>query len=43
VGMEPLSIPTSRRVWEDNIKMDFFNKYVGEVDWIDVTQDRDKR
>jgi len=36
----PLRIPTRR--WDDNIKVDL--KYIGweGVDWIDLTQDRDK-
>jgi len=37
----PLRIPTPR--WDDNIKVDL--KYIGlkDVDWIDLTQDRDKQ
>ena len=32
----------SRRRWEDNIKMDLQEVGCGDMDWIDVTQDRDR-
>jgi hypothetical protein len=31
-----------RRRWEDNIKMDLQEVRCGGVDWIDLTQERDK-
>ena len=36
----PLGRP--RRRWEDNIKMDLQEVGCGGVDWIDLTQDRDR-
>jgi hypothetical protein len=36
----PLGIP--RRRWEDNIKTALQEVECGGVDWIDVTQDRDR-
>ena len=39
-GMRPLGIPGRR--WEDNIKMDLQEVGCGGMDWIDVTQDRDR-
>ena len=38
-GKRPLGRP--RRRWEDNIKMDLEEAGFGEVDWIDLAQDRD--
>ena len=32
----------SRRRWEDNIKMDLQEVGYGDVDWIELAQDRDK-
>jgi hypothetical protein len=37
-GKRPLGKP--RRRWEDNIKID--PKWLGDVDWIDLAQDRDR-
>ena len=37
-GKRPLGRP--RRRWEDNIKID--SKWLGDVDWIDLAQDRDR-
>jgi hypothetical protein len=31
-----------RRRWEDNIKMDLGEIGFGDVDWIDLAQDRDR-
>jgi hypothetical protein len=39
-GKRPLGRP--RHGWEDNIKMDFLEVGCGGVDWIDLTQDRDR-
>jgi hypothetical protein len=39
-GRRPLGIP--RRRWEDNIKMDLREIGFGDVDWIDLAQDRDR-
>jgi len=36
----PLGRP--RRRWEDNIKMDLQEVGCGDVDWIELAQDRDK-
>jgi hypothetical protein len=30
-----------RRRWEDNIKMDLWEIGFGDVDWLDLAQDRD--
>jgi hypothetical protein len=30
------------RRWEDNIKMDLEEMGIGDVDWINLTQDRDR-
>jgi hypothetical protein len=38
-GRRPLGRP--RRRWEDNIKMDLREIGFGDVDWIDLAQDRD--
>jgi hypothetical protein len=32
----------SRRIWEDNIKMDFREVVWEGMDWIDLAQDRDR-
>jgi hypothetical protein len=37
---KPLGTP--RRMWVDNIKMDFRERIWSDVDWIDLTQDRDQ-
>jgi hypothetical protein len=37
-GRRPLGRP--RRRWEDNIKMDLREVGFGDVDWIDLAQDR---
>jgi hypothetical protein len=39
-GMRPLGRP--RRRWEDNIKMDLREIGFGDVDWINLVQDRDR-
>jgi len=39
-GTRPLGRPRLR--WEDNIKMDLQEVGCGRMDWIDVTQDRDR-
>jgi hypothetical protein len=39
-GRRPLGRP--RRRWEDNIKMDLGEIGFGDVDWIDLAQDRDR-
>jgi hypothetical protein len=38
-GRRPLGRP--RRKWEDNIKMDLKEIRFGDVDWINLAQDRD--
>ena len=32
----------SRRIWEDNIKMDLQEAGCGGMDWIELAQDRDR-
>jgi hypothetical protein len=39
-GRRPLGRP--RRRWEDNIKMDLREIVFGDVDWINLAQDRDR-
>jgi hypothetical protein len=39
-GKRPLGRP--RRRWEDNIKMDFQEVGFGGMDWIELSQDRDR-
>jgi hypothetical protein len=39
-GRRPLERP--RRIWEDNIKMDFRDVGLGSIDWIDLAKDRDR-
>jgi len=39
-GKRPLWRP--RRRWEDNIKMDFQEVECGAMDWVELTQDRDR-
>jgi len=39
-GKRPLGRP--RRRWEDNIKMNFQEVGCGGMDWIELTQDRDR-
>jgi hypothetical protein len=39
-GRRPLGRP--KRRWEDNIKMDLGKIGFGDVDWIDLAQDRDR-
>jgi hypothetical protein len=39
-GRRPLGRP--RRRWEDNIKMDLSEIGFGDVDWINLAQDRDR-
>jgi len=39
-GKRPLGRPRFR--WEDNIKMDLQEVGCGGMDWIDLTQDRDR-
>ena len=38
-GKRPLGRP--RRRWEDNIKMDLQEMECGDMDWIELAQDRD--
>ena len=40
-GKRPLGRP--RRKWEDNIKMDLQEVGCGDVDWIELAQDRERR
>jgi hypothetical protein len=40
-GNRPLGRP--RRVWLDNIRMDLADVGWGDVDWIDLAQNRDRR
>jgi len=40
VGKRPLESP--RRRWEDNIKMHLQEVGCGGMDWIDLTQNRDR-
>jgi hypothetical protein len=39
-GRRPLGRP--RRRWDDNIKLDLREIGLGDVDWIDLAQDRDR-
>jgi hypothetical protein len=39
-GRRPLRRP--KRRWEDNIRMDFQEVGCGYVDWMELTQDRDR-
>ena len=39
-GKRPLGIP--RRRWEGNIKMDLQEVGCGNMDWIELAQDRDR-
>jgi hypothetical protein len=39
-GKRPLGKP--RRKWEDNIKIDLQEVGCGGMDWIELTQDRDR-
>ena len=39
-GKRPLGRPTRR--WEDNIKMDLQEVGSGSIDWIELTQDRER-
>jgi len=39
-GKRPLEIPMRR--WEDNIKIDLQEVECGGVDWIELTQDRNR-
>jgi hypothetical protein len=39
-GKRPLGIP--RRSWVDNIRMNLLEVGWGDVDWIDLAQDRDR-
>jgi hypothetical protein len=39
-GRRPLGRP--RHIWEDNIKMDLREMEFGDVDWINLAQDRDR-
>jgi hypothetical protein len=38
-----IALGGSRRGWDDNIEMDFNEMGCGNVDWIYVAQDRNKR
>ena len=39
-GKRPLGRP--RHTWEDNIKIDFQEVGLGDIDWIDLARDRDR-
>jgi hypothetical protein len=39
-GKKPLERP--RRKWKDNIKMDLKEVECGDMDWIELAQDRDR-
>jgi hypothetical protein len=39
-GKRPLGRPRHR--WEDNIKMDLQEVVCGDMDWIELAQDRDR-
>jgi len=39
-GRRPMGRP--RRRWEDNIKTDFQEVGCGDMDWIELAQDRDR-
>ena len=39
-GRRPLGIPRCR--WEDNIKMDLHEAECGDMDWINLAQNRDR-
>ena len=39
-GKRPLG--RSKRIWEDNIKMDLREVGCGGMDWIELAQDRDR-
>ena len=39
-GKRPLGRPRCR--WEDNIKMDFQDVSCGDVDWMELAQDKDR-
>jgi hypothetical protein len=39
-GKRPLGSP--RRRWEDNIKMDLQEVRCGGLDWVELSQDRDR-
>ena len=39
-GKRPLGRP--RRRWDDNIRMDFLEVGCGGMDWIDLSQERDR-
>ena len=39
-GRRPMGRP--RRRWEDNIKTDFQQVGCGDMDWIELAQDRDR-
>ena len=41
VGRRPLGMPRKR--WEDNIKMDVQGVGWGDMDWILLAQDRERR
>jgi hypothetical protein len=37
-----ISLWRPRRRWEDNIKMDIYEVGCGDVDWIELAQDKDR-
>jgi len=37
-----IKVKVSRRRWEDNIKMDLQEVGCGDMDWIELAQDRDR-
>jgi hypothetical protein len=39
---ERMPVGKTRRRWEDNIKMDFQEVGWGDIDWIDLAQNRDR-
>jgi hypothetical protein len=44
LGWKFIKRPSERLIsrWEDNIKMDFTDKRLGGMGWIDLAQDRDE-
>ena len=42
LGEEKRPLERPRRRWEDNIKMDLQEMGCGDMDWIELAQDRDR-